>query len=189
MVSPARRRDAANYLVRRFNISERRACQLVEIHRSTKRYRPETPESEAIIVAAMNELAAMHPRWGYRSVAKLMRDQGLAVNVKRIERLWRQEGHRLPPRRLKESGQKARGVGQNSSKKLTGINVGAGAATGTAELVYKSKVEHIPIHLGDFVGVGLGALSGVTGNESQMKGWRNGFASMIKRTSNQKDVS
>jgi len=116
MVSPARRRDAANHLVRRFNISERRACQLVEIHRSTKRYRPETPESEAIIVAAMNELAAMHPRWGYRSVAKLMRDQGLAVNVKRIERLWRQEGHRLPPRRLKESGQKARGVGQNSSK-------------------------------------------------------------------------
>ena len=34
--------------------------------------------------------------------------------MKRIERLWRLEGHRLPPRRLKESGQKARGVGENS---------------------------------------------------------------------------
>jgi hypothetical protein len=77
----------------------------------------------------------------------------------------------------------------SSALKLTGINVGAGAATGTVDLVYRSKVEHIPIHLGDFVGVGLGALSGVTGNESQMKGWRDGFASMMKKMSNQKDVS
>ena len=89
MASPARRRDAANYLVRRFKISERRACQLVELNRSTKRYQPLTPEAEVEIVKAMNDLATQHPRWGYRTVTKLMRDQGWPVNEKRIERLWR----------------------------------------------------------------------------------------------------
>jgi putative transposase len=74
------------------------------------------PEEEAQLVAAMNKLANQHPRWGYRMVTKLLKDQGWVVNVKRVERLWRLEGHRLPPRRAKESGQKARGVGQNSSK-------------------------------------------------------------------------
>lgn len=89
MVSPARRRDAANYLVRRFKISERRACQLVELNRSTKRYQPLTPEAEVEIVKAMNDLAAKHPRWGYRNVTKLMRVQGFAVNEKHVERHWR----------------------------------------------------------------------------------------------------
>jgi putative transposase len=115
MVSPAQRRKAANYLVRRFKVSQRRACKVVGQHRSTQRYEAIVPETEAKLVKAMNELANKHPRWGYRSIAKLLRDQGWAVNVKRVERLWRQEGHRLPPSRLKASGQKARGVGENSS--------------------------------------------------------------------------
>jgi putative transposase len=115
MVSPAQRRKAANYLVRRFKVSQRRACKVVGQHRSTQRYAPIVPEMDAKLVIAMNELATQHPRWGYRSVAKLLRDQGWPVNVKRVERLWRQEGHRLPPSKLKDSGQKARGVGENSS--------------------------------------------------------------------------
>ena len=116
MVSPAQRRKAANYLVRRFKVSERRACRVVGQHRSTQRYDAVVPELEAQLVVAMNELATKHPRWGYRTVAKLLRDQGWPVNVKRVERLWRQEGHRLPPSKLKESGQKALGVGANSSQ-------------------------------------------------------------------------
>jgi hypothetical protein len=39
MVSPARRKDAANYLQRRHKVSERRACRVVGLNRSTKRYR------------------------------------------------------------------------------------------------------------------------------------------------------
>jgi transposase InsO family protein len=115
MVSPAHRRQAANYLVRRFKVSQRRARKVVGQNRSTQRYTPVVPEQEALLVKAMNELAAKHPRWGYRSVAQLLRNQGWAVNVKRVERLWRLEGHRLAPTRLKDSGQKARGVGENSS--------------------------------------------------------------------------
>lgn len=116
MVSPAQRRRAASYLVRRFQVSERRACTLVGLNRSTKRYAPVVPDQEVKLTAAMNAIAEQHPRWGYRHVTKLLRDQGWAVNLKRIERLWRLEGHRLPPRVSKQSGQKARGKGENSSQ-------------------------------------------------------------------------
>jgi putative transposase len=113
MVSPARRRAAAEYLVRRHGISERRACTLVGQHRSTQRYRALVPLEEAALVRAMNARAAAHPRWGYRAVWTLLRQDGWAVNRKRIERLWRLEGHRLPPRR--SSGKRAQGSGENSS--------------------------------------------------------------------------
>jgi putative transposase len=113
MVSPARRRAAAEYLVRRHGISERRACALVGQHRSTQRYRALVPLEEAALVRAMNARAAAHPRWGYRAVWMLLRQDGWAVNRKRIERLWRLEGHRLPPRR--RSGRRAQGSGENSS--------------------------------------------------------------------------
>jgi putative transposase len=62
MVSPAKRRRAANYLVRRFKVSERRACKVVGQNRSTQRYQAIVPEEEAKLVTAMNELAARHPR-------------------------------------------------------------------------------------------------------------------------------
>jgi hypothetical protein len=57
MVSPARRREAVAYLVRRHPVSERRACALLGQHRSTQRYRPVTPEFELKLVRRMNALA------------------------------------------------------------------------------------------------------------------------------------
>jgi transposase InsO family protein len=109
MVSPARRRDAASYLQRRHQVSERRACRVVNLHRSTKRYRAVPPEFELRLVRRMNALAERHPRYGYRMIWRLLRTEGWAVNRKRIERLWRLEGHRVPPRRSKASGARARG--------------------------------------------------------------------------------
>ena len=58
MVSPARRRAAVVYLVRRHGISERRACALIGQHRSTQRYRALVPLEEAALVRAMNARAA-----------------------------------------------------------------------------------------------------------------------------------
>lgn len=72
------------------------------------------PEEELRLVAAMNTLAAKHPRWGYRRVYMLLRDAGWRVNRKRVERLWRLEGHRVPLRRVKASGQRAVGREDNS---------------------------------------------------------------------------
>jgi len=113
-VSPARRRQAVAHLVRRHKVSERRACRVVGQHRSTQRYTPIVPEEELRLVAAMNKLAARHPRWGYRRVYVLLREAGWQVNRKRVERLWRLEGHRVPLRRMKASGQKALGSEDNS---------------------------------------------------------------------------
>lgn len=122
MVSPARRRAAVLYLVRRHGISERRACALVGQHRSTQRYRALVPLEEAALVRAMNAHAAAHPRWGYRVVWTLLREEGWKVNRKRIERLWRLEGHRLPHRR--RSGKRAQGSADNSSwsRPATAVN-------------------------------------------------------------------
>lgn len=114
MVSPARRRDAVAYLQRRHRVSERRACRVVDQHRSTQRYELLIPEHEVKLVAAMNDLAAAHPRYGYRRVCALLRTDGWRVNPKRIERLWRAEGHRVPPRRSKASGKKAQGSAANA---------------------------------------------------------------------------
>lgn len=114
MVSPTRRRDAVSYLVRKHGVSERRACSVCEQHRSTQRYRPVPTELEQKLVRRMNELAARHPRYGYRRIWALLRSEGFPVNRKRIERLWRLEGHRVPPRRTKESGKKAQGSSGNA---------------------------------------------------------------------------
>jgi putative transposase len=107
-VSPARRRDAVRYLVRRRKVSERRACRLLEQHRSTQRYQKVPAEYELRLVARMNELAAAHPRWGYRRVWSLLRGEGWRVNRKRIERLWRLEGHRVPAPAQPRFGQESR---------------------------------------------------------------------------------
>jgi putative transposase len=114
MVSPTRRRDAAKYLQRRHEVSERRACRVVGQHRSTQRYERVPAEYELRLVARMNDLAAVHPRWGYRRVWSLLRVEGWLVNRKRIERLWRLEGHRVPPRRSQNSGKRAQGTAEQS---------------------------------------------------------------------------
>jgi transposase InsO family protein len=96
------------YLLGRHPVSERRACKLVGQYRSTQRYLPLPAEFELRLVGRMNALAAEYPRWGYRRVWSLLRAEGFAVNKKRVERLWRLEGHKVPAQRRRH-GQKAAG--------------------------------------------------------------------------------
>ena len=96
------------YLMHRHRVSERRACQVLEQHRSNQRYVVRPPEFELRPVRRMNELADRHPRYGYPRVWALLRHEGFEVNRERIERLWRLEGHRVPPQR-KRHGKKADG--------------------------------------------------------------------------------
>jgi putative transposase len=109
-VSPARRRAAVAHLVRRFKVSQRRACRVVGQHRSSQRYVPVPTDFEQQLLAAMGKIADRHPRFGYRRVHALLVADGWNVNVKRVERLWRREGLRVPPARSKASGQKAIGT-------------------------------------------------------------------------------
>lgn len=114
-MSPDRRRAAVTYLCRRFKISQRRACRLVGQVRSTQRYAPVPSDFEARLVVEMIKHAEAHPRWGYRRIHALLVEDGWPVNVKRIERLWRAQDLRVPPRRKNRPGGKGPGLAGNSA--------------------------------------------------------------------------
>ena len=118
MVSPARRREAIKHLVQRFHVSERRACRVLGQHRSTQRYEPVPADYTQRLVKRMNELAAGLPRSGYRPVATLLMAEGWRANPKRIQRLWRLEGNRVPRRHAKGTGKRAEGIRSNAAWKL-----------------------------------------------------------------------
>jgi putative transposase len=73
-----------------FSISQRRACRLVAIDRSSARYQARTVDDEPGLRGALEELAQRHPRYGYRRLWVELRRGGHAVNHKRVYRLYRQ---------------------------------------------------------------------------------------------------
>ena len=78
-------------------VSERRACQVLGQPRSTQRYQAKaTSQEEKTLVACIHELVRKYPRYGYRFITAKLRQQGWRVNFKRIYRLWRQEGLKVP---------------------------------------------------------------------------------------------
>ena len=81
--------------------SERRACAVLGQPRSTQRRAAHVPDGEPALVRRMAELAAQYGRYGYRRVTALLRAEGFAVNHKRVERLWRREGLKVPARQPK----------------------------------------------------------------------------------------
>jgi putative transposase len=82
-------------------VSERLACRVLGQHRSTQRKRPTTPDDEAALTADIIELARLYGRYGYRRITALLRQAGWGVNHKRVERIWRQEGLKVPERQPK----------------------------------------------------------------------------------------
>ena len=85
----------------KLHVSERRACRVLKQHRSTQRKLPKGRADEKRLVADMIELARQYGRYGYRRIAALLRDAGWQVNDKRIERLWRREGLKVPMKQPK----------------------------------------------------------------------------------------
>ena len=83
------------------SISERRACRALGQHRSTQRKTPRGKEDEDQLTAALIELARQYGRYGYRKISALLRDAGWLVNDKRVERIWRREGLKVPPKQPK----------------------------------------------------------------------------------------
>jgi putative transposase len=89
------------HVVTELGVPERRACRVLGQHRSTQRKSPTTPDDEAALTAAIIALATRYGRYGYRRITALLRDAGWAVNRKRVERLWRREGLKVPARQPK----------------------------------------------------------------------------------------
>jgi len=70
-------------------------------HRSTQRQRPIPRDDEAALTAAIVALASEYGRYGYRRITALLRTQGWNVNVKRVWRIWRREGLKVPTKQPK----------------------------------------------------------------------------------------
>jgi len=85
----------------RLAVSERRACRITGQHRSTQRHQPRRGDRDDALRACLRELSREHPRWGYRRAWASLRGDGWEANRKKIQRLWREEGLRVPARRRK----------------------------------------------------------------------------------------
>jgi putative transposase len=82
-------------------VSERRACLVVGQHRSTQRKPGHTADDEAALTADIIELAKRYGRYGYRRITILLREAGWLVNAKRVQRIWRREGLKVPQKQPK----------------------------------------------------------------------------------------
>ena len=96
-------------LEERFAVSERRACGLVGIGRSTLRYQGRGREDEAWLRQRLRDLAKERPRFGYRRLHVLLLREGVRVNHKRVERLYRDEGLAVRRRKRKRTAWDVRG--------------------------------------------------------------------------------
>ena len=82
-------------------MSERHACAVLGQHRSTHRKIPRGRDDEERLTADIVELARQYGRYGYRKIAELLRRAGWLVNDKRVERIWRREGLKVPHKQPK----------------------------------------------------------------------------------------
>ncbi len=82
-------------------ISERRACRVLQQPRASQRYAKRRADDEEALIARIVALASRFGRYGYRRITALLRQEGWSVNHKRVERLWRQEGLRVPTKQPK----------------------------------------------------------------------------------------
>ena len=83
-------------------VSERRACRTLGHHRSTQRKVPQGRADEERLTDDIIELADKYGRYGYRMVTGLLNTAGWCVNHKRVERIWRREGLKVPQKQRKK---------------------------------------------------------------------------------------
>jgi transposase InsO family protein len=84
-----------------FDVSERRVCRALGQPRSTQRYTGRQSNDEAKLTLRLIELASQYGRYGYRRITALLQSEGWKINHKRVERLWRREGLKVPARQPK----------------------------------------------------------------------------------------
>jgi putative transposase len=83
------------------HVSERRLCRVIGQPRSTQRRRPKIKDDEEALREAIIKLATRFGRYGYRRITALLEWMGWRVNHKRVERIWRQEGLKVPKKQPK----------------------------------------------------------------------------------------
>ena len=87
--------------VEKFRISERRACRLIGQSRTSQRYEANRLPDEDEITAAIVAQAQAYGRYGYRMITAMLRAQGYLINHKRVYRIWRSLGLKVPQKQPK----------------------------------------------------------------------------------------
>ena len=82
-------------------VSERRACAVVGQPRSTQRRQPKVRPDEAALTEAIVRLATRYGRYGYRRIREMLLAESWHVGVKRVYRIWRREGLKVPKKQPK----------------------------------------------------------------------------------------
>jgi transposase InsO family protein len=93
-------RQAVIHTRQKLDTSERRTCAVLGVSRSSLHYKTKVQDDDALRLA-MIRYAKRYGRYGYRKVTELLRIEGWDVNYKKVERLWREEGLKLPERHKK----------------------------------------------------------------------------------------
>jgi transposase InsO family protein len=105
-------------ITEKLGVSERRVCKSLCQNRSTQRYEPRGIADDLILIAAIKKQKdkSKHRRYGYRRICEILRRNDFLVNHKRIYRLWRQEGFRLP-KKVRRKSKHFNGISDNACDK------------------------------------------------------------------------
>jgi putative transposase len=113
-MTAARRRLITNDICEQFHISQRRACRALDLARSSLRYQPVVRDEQVALARRVEELAAAHPRFGYRRIWALLDREGWTVNKKAVRRLYRQLGLKVAQPRANPKPRREHGQDQNA---------------------------------------------------------------------------
>ena len=91
-------------MVETLGATERRACRVIGQHRSTQRKPRVVRQDEDVLTAAIIALAERFGRYDYRRITALLRRDGWHVNEKRVYRIWRREGLKVPMKQPNAAG-------------------------------------------------------------------------------------
>lgn len=101
MIAPDSKRQAVRQVVEALDVSERRVCKIIGQPRSTQRYGKQISMDQDLLRRRIIELASQYGRYGYRRITALLRNEGWLVNHKRVQRIWREEGLKVPQKQPK----------------------------------------------------------------------------------------
>lgn len=110
-MKPAHKRTLVGILIEQYRVSEKRACRVIQICRTSFRYRS-TRAEQAPLRMRIKEIAAVRVRYGYKRIHVLLKREGWRVNHKRVYRLYCQEGLNIRARRPKRRVSAAHRVGR-----------------------------------------------------------------------------
>jgi putative transposase len=115
VVTARQGREAVKFVQAEFKLSQRHACELVGLHRSTCRLVSRRKPEEAVR-ERLRALAQERVRFGYRRLHALLAREGLVVNHKRTYRLYREEGLAIRRKKSKRLRSEYRGNPQPATR-------------------------------------------------------------------------